>query len=471
MVAPIGEDGAAQASYPLRLRVFRPIYVELEDGAIGRRRKHRRLAGSWRAPGLRNARMIPVLTAVVLVATLILMLTRPGKRTEAWYASAGALAMVIVGAVPMHAIPGLIGQTHRVLLFLAGMMLLTGVAERSGLFAALADGCVLLAGGSGRRLFIAIFLLGALVTALLSLDVTVIMLTPIVASIARRRRIDPIPYLFAIVFVANTASLILPMSNLTNLLVFARLEPGFAHFLGTMWLPNMVAATVNLGLFLWIFRDRIPRRFATDDLQPPVFDRWLIVCGTITGATLVGILALGFADLPLWWGALAGGLLLAVLAFQRKALTRWHLRHDLSPGIFVFVVAMTAVVEGVRRQWLVERSFPISHDPMLAAVTGILSGAVGSNVVNNVPMTVLALSVLETVPTSVQHAFAFGTLVGVNIGPALTTYGSLATMLWLTLARRSDIPITTRDYLRVSLVSVPVILLATGVTLLLVLSG
>lgn len=414
---------------------------------------------------------VPLLAAVVLVATLILMLARPGDRTEAWYAAGGAVAMVLIGAVPLDAVPGLLGQTHSVLLFLAGMMVLTGVAERAGVFAALADGCVMLAGGRGRRLFVALFLLGALVTATLSLDVTVIMLTPIVATIARRRQIDPIPFLFAIVFVANTASLILPVSNLTNLLVYAWLEPGFAQFVGTMWLPNVVAAGVNLGLFLWLFRDRIPHRFTTDDLTVPMLDRWLLECGAILGMTLVAILVLGFADLPLWWGALAGGVLLAGRAAWQRRLTRWHLRHDLSPGIFVFVVAMTVVVEGMRREWLVGRVMPIPHDPAMAAIAGMVSGTIGSNVVNNIPMTVLALSVLETVAPNVQHAFAYGTLVGVNIGPALTTYGSLATMLWLTLARRREIAISTRDYLRVSMVSVPVILLATGVALLAVLAG
>jgi arsenical pump membrane protein len=259
------------------------------------------------------------------------------------------------------------------------------------------------------------------------------------------------------------------VSNLTNLLVFARLEPGFARFVGTMWLPNLVAAAVNLGLFLWLFRNRIPERFATDDLEPIVLDRWLVVAGSITAATLAAIFVLGLADWPLWWAAIGGGVLLAILAAARGLLTTRQLRHDLSPGIFVFVIAMSVVVEGVRREFLAGRTIPIPHDPALAALTGIVGGAVGSNIVNNIPMTVLALSIVEGAPPAVRDALAYGTLVGVNIGPALTTYGSLATMLWLTLVRRRDIAISTGDYLRVSLVTVPVVLVATGLTLIAVL--
>ncbi|MGC4105302.1 MAG: ArsB/NhaD family transporter [Thermomicrobiales bacterium] len=413
--------------------------------------------------------LIHLLVLAILAGTLILMLIRPGNRTEAWYACAGGIGMVLVGAVPPGAVPGLAGQTKNVLLFLAGMMLLTGVAERAGVFAELADGCVRLAHGNGRRLYILLFVLGALVTATLSLDVTVIMLTPIVATIAARRKLDPVPFLFACVFVANTASLVLPVSNLTNLLVFARLEPGFASFVGTMWLPNLVAAGVNLGIFLWLFRNRIPDRFDSDDLTPVALDRWLLTAGVITAATLVAIFVLGLADLPLWWAAIGGGGLLASVAATSGRLTVRQVRHDLSPGIFAFVIAMTVVVDGFRREFLAGRSIPIPHDQTLAALTGIAGGAIGSNIVNNIPMTVLALSIVDGVKPEMQQALAYGTLVGVNIGPALTTYGSLATMLWLTLVRRRGIAISTGDYLRVSLVTVPAVLVATGVTLIAVL--
>ena len=409
------------------------------------------------------------LVLAILAATLVLMLVRPGARSEAWYAAAGAAGMVAIGAVPVGAIPDLAGQTKSVLLFLAGMMLLTGIAERAGVFATLADGCVRLARGSGRALYIAIFILGALVTATLSLDVTVIMLTPIVATLAARRKLDPIPFLFACVFVANTASLALPVSNLTNLLVFARLEPGFVGFVRVMWLPNLVAAAVNLGLFLWLFRDRIPRRFSTDDLAPLVVGRWQLTAGGITFATLIAIFALGLADRPLWWAAIGGGGLLAAVAWERGRLKVRHLKRDLSPGIFVFVLAMTVVVDGFRRAFLAGRTIPVPHDQALAALTGIAGGAIGSNIVNNIPMTVLALSIVDGVPPEVRHALAYGTLVGANIGPALTTYGSLATMLWLTLVRRRDIAVSTGDYLRISLVTVPAVLLAAGLTLIAVL--
>ncbi len=169
------------------------------------------------------------LVLAIVAVTLILMLARPWGVTEAWVTAAGAVAIFATQVVPVAAIPHLIGETSNVLLFLAGMMLLTGIAERAKVFDLLAEGCVRLARERGRVLFINLFLLGAVVTATLSLDVTIIMLTPIVYALTSRRKLDALPFLFSCAFVANTASLVLPVSNLTNLLVYERYDMGFGN--------------------------------------------------------------------------------------------------------------------------------------------------------------------------------------------------------------------------------------------------
>ena len=418
--------------------------------------------------------VIQWLVLAIVTATLILMLVRPRGIAEAWVALAGAVLTLVTGAVPLSAVRGVIGETENVLLFLAGMLLLTGIAERAGIFAALAELCVRAARGNGRVLYVSLFLLGALVTATLSLDVTVIMLTPIVYALTSNRRLDPVPYLFGCVFVANTASLVLPISNLTNLLVYARIDVTFGAFVRVMWWPNLVALTANLIIFLWIFRRRIPDRFAMqsrdDDSASAGIDPWLIVNGVVVMATLVGIFALGLANRPLWWASLTGAGLLSIAAFASNRLSARQTWHDLSPNIFVFIVSMTVVVDGFQRSWLDGRLLALPANETTAALTGVLVGAIGSNIVNNVPMTILALPIIERAAPAVQHALAYGTLVGTNIGPALTTYGSLATMIWLTMVRQRGIEISTGDYLRVSMVTVPIVLLATSAALVLVLT-
>lgn len=417
--------------------------------------------------------MTDLLVLLIVAATLILMLVRPRGITEAWVSAGGALAILAIRIVPVATVPHVIGETSDVLLFLAGMMLLTGIAERAGVFDVLAEGCVHLARERGRLLFINLFVLGALVTATLSLDVTIIMLTPTVYALTSRHKLDALPFLFSCAFVANTASLVLPVSNLTNLLVYERFDMGFGNFVSVMWWPNLVAAMANLLVFLWIFRHRIPARFSASngDKESLAIDRWLITNGVVVAATLVAIFAFGLANKPLWWASVGGAGILTMLATASGRVRIAQMVRDLSPGIFVFIVSMTIVVDGFQRTWLAGRTIPFPEGVFGAVVTGIAGGAIGSNIVNNVPMTVLALSLIERAHPPVQTALAYGTLVGTNIGPALTTYGSLATMIWLTSIRRRGIEISTREYMKVSLITVPIVLVATGATLLIVLAA
>ncbi len=136
-----------------------------------------------------------VVLAIVLV-TLGFMLARPGNLAEGCYALAGAIAMLLTGAVAPADVPALIQETGDVLLFLLfllGMLALTGIVERARLFDIIAELCARWSGGNGRVLFVSLYSLGALVTTFLSLDVTVILLTPIVLAVTSRRNIDPVP--------------------------------------------------------------------------------------------------------------------------------------------------------------------------------------------------------------------------------------------------------------------------------------
>lgn len=418
--------------------------------------------------------LLPWLVIIVVLVTLGLMMTRPGGVAEGWYATLGALCMVAIGAVDPGAIPGLIRETDNVLLFLAGMMLLTGMVERSGVFDLLADVCLRLARGHGVVLFINLYMLAALVTTTLSLDVTVIMLTPIIYSLTSRRRIDPLPFLFACCFVANTGSLALPVSNLTNLLVSDRLGLGFNDFAWVMWWPNAVATLTNLAIFLVVFRNRIPRRFVSSDIgdaAPGPRNGWLATSGIVLAVTLAVLVALGLMGRPLWWASIGGSLVLAAMAMLTGRFRFRRTVRDLSPSLFLFVASMTIVVNAFEHVWLNHRTVPLPNSLVSAVGLGVGASALGSNVVNNVPMTVLALSAIDRAPAGVREALAYGTLVGANIGPALTTYGSLATILWLTQLRRRGISISTAEYMRISLVTVPPLLVVTGGTLYLVLRG
>ncbi|HLU34284.1 MAG TPA: SLC13 family permease [Thermomicrobiales bacterium] len=418
--------------------------------------------------------MTPILALGIMGGAIILMLTRPKGINEAWFVLAGAVAMVAIGAVRIDEVPGIAGETADVLLFLLGMMVLTGIAERAGVFEVLGEWVANLARGSGRALYVLVFLLGATVTATLSLDVTVITLTPVIYAITRRRGLPPVPFMFACAFVANTASLVFPMSNLTNLLLYEPLGLSFADFTRTMWLPNAVALVTNLVVFLWLFRKEVPRAIpaiVTNEADPAMpreplaAGTWARISAWGLGGTLVALFALGLAGYPLWWASIAGAAIMLGAAATTRRITLGQLSDDVSVPLYVFVIAMTVLVRGVEHTWLEGWSLAVPDGTFPVIVTGVVAGAVGSNVVNNIPMAVFARSALETVQGQERDLLAYATLIGTNIGPALTTYGSLATMLWLTLIRKRGMDVTTSHYLRVSIVTVPIVLLTTTLAL------
>jgi arsenical pump membrane protein len=227
-----------------------------------------------------------------------------------------------------------------------------------------------------------------------------------------------------------------------------------------------------MALLWWLFRHRIPPRFGQPEPDLPVghvVTPWAGLCATGLTLTLVALVALGFAGYPLWWTAVTGGVLLGGLAIGSRRMSVNQVAEALSPSILLFVVSMTVVIAAFEREWLGGQIVTLPQNEIGAMVLAMLGNAAGSNVVNNVPMVLLSASIIERSSSHLRDALTYGSLVGANIGPALTTYGSLATILWLTFLRRHGVEICTADYLRVSLVVVPVVLLVTTTTLAVIL--
>jgi arsenical pump membrane protein len=403
------------------------------------------------------------LSAGIFILTLVLMFARPRNLSEAASAGIGAALMLLLRLATPRDVWDVLGETANVLLFLLGMMIVTCVAERGGVFDALAVLAARSARGNGRLLLINVFLLGALITAFLSLDVTVIVLTPIVYAVTARLAVDPLPYLFACAFVANTGSLFLPVSNLTNILMYDLLHLSFGRFLAVMFLPDCAAIAVNIGVFFILFRGRITPQFAVEmerTARPPGF----AIAAIGLAIVLVGLLVCGFLALPLAIPALVGGVVLGSAALWRSAATPRVLAGSVAWSVFPFVLAMFIVIRGVERAWLPHLgTLPTSGS--LATLLGIAFGtAIGANLINNIPMVAAMIRLLQAIAPIPEPA-AFATLIGTNIGPSIITFGSLATMLWLALVRKRGLDVSARTYLRVGLITTPPMLLAATVVL------
>ena len=411
------------------------------------------------------------ITLGIFTFTLLLILIRPRGLNEAWATAIGAGLMFLTGQETIQQAIQITVAGMDVLVFLFALMLLSSLLDRSGFFEWAAIWATRWAKGNGKSLYRNVFLLGALTTALLSLDTTAIILTPIVLSFVKRLKLPALPFLIACAFISNTGSLLLPVSNLTNLLFQGAFKFSFAAFALRMIVPQIVVVIFNYLLFKFYFRNELPARFDIAELQEPnsviidkkYFQGAIIILIAVTIAYFVG----SFYGIAPYVIALIASAALFCWGLLRKQVDL-QIAKGISWSLFPFIVGLFIVIQGVENLGLAKIAarglVSIQHAPMLLQMLYTAFGtALGSNVVNNIPMALLSVSVLNEAHASIPIQFA--ALIGCNIGPNLTVAGSLATMLVITSARQKGESMRAIDFFKVGIWATPLLLLAVVTTL------
>jgi len=417
--------------------------------------------------------MDAVASSVILLLTLILVIFRPRGLPAAIPAAMGGLIVLATRFVSLHQAWQIMRLAQDALVFLVGMMIVSAIVERAGFF----DWCALLAARAGngnvRRLYLFIFLTGTIITAFLSLDATAIVLTPIVYTMATRFKLRPLPFMFACGFIANTASLFMPISNLTNLLIYHALDLSFLRFSAVMLLPAILAVAANALLFTYLFRHDLsghyhapPEPFHPDDQS---FFTVAVVGLTLTLAAIFGASVL---HLPIGWSALAGGVIMTLVCWWKGWVRPDVAVRSVSWNLIVLVLGLFLVVQAVENAGLTNRLDGLSRwtstGHSFLQIMAVAGGtALGSNLINNIPMTIVAGTVLRASGTaaSLRPALGYAALIGTNIGPNLTITGSLATLIWLSIVQRRGVSITAGQFLRLGIVATPIIFMSAVVGL------
>jgi arsenical pump membrane protein len=402
-----------------------------------------------------------VLALLALTGTLAAAVVRSRWPVEAIAAAAAAAALVAVGAVSTSAARDAIGDLAPTVGFLAALLVLAEGCRREGLFDAMGGLMAAGARGSPRRLLALVFAVAGGVTAVLSLDATVVLLTPIVFATAARLRTSPRPHVYACSHLANSASLLLPVSNLTNLLAFHASGLSFTRFAGLMALPTAGAVAVEwavLTRFFAVDLDR-PRRARADDRRPPL-PRFALAVVALTLAGFAASSALGIAPA---WVAAAGAAAITAPALVRGATTPRVLALAAEPSFLVFVLGLGVVVRAASDNGLSDAARAVLPGgealPELLAIAAV--GAILANLVNNLPATLILVPVAA--PSGAAAVLAV--LVGVNVGPNLTYVGSLATLLWRRVLHVEDHEIELGEFIRLGALTVPAGLVAATVLL------
>jgi arsenical pump membrane protein len=377
-----------------------------------------------------------------------------------WLSALGGVVVLATGLLSPQEAGAVIDRIAPVLVFLVAVTVIAGLADAAKVFEVAAREAAHLGRGKAWRLWLLVVTLATALTVVLSLDTCAVLLTPVVLAMARQLDIPPKLFAFTTVWLAGTASLLLPVSNLTNLLAlhrFGQLGLGLRDYVGLSWRPAITAVVITVAVLALLFHRDLRRTYVVPE-TPGVEDKLLFwgaagVCVALGPAFVSGV--------EVAYPATVGALILVVLfAVRRRPELRWSLipwRLVITVvGLFLVVSALTA--HGLEA--LLRQVAGTSGNGLLADLRLTATAAIGANAVDNLPAYLAA----EPVAAS-DGSRMMALLIGVNCGCLLTLWGSLATLLWRDRCVAAGIRITWWSFLWRGLILTPLVLAGTVLAL------
>lgn len=415
-----------------------------------------------------------MLTAfLIFLGTLVLVIWQPRGLGIGWSASLGAVAALLTGVIHVSDIPVVWHIIWNATATFIAIIITSLLLDKAGFFEWSALHVARWGGGSGKRLFVMLVLLGAAVSGLFANDGAALILTPIVIAMLQALRFPAratLAFVMAAGFIADTASLPLVVSNLVNIVSADYFGVSFARYAAVMVPVNLVAVAATLGVLMWFFRRDIPADYDLAQLKEPalaIHDRPTFIAGWwVLALLLIGFFVIEPMGVPICVVAAAGSaVLLAVAARGHKTSIREVLLH--APWqIVIFSLGMYLVVYGLRNAgltaYLTSALNWCAHYGVWGAAmgTGFLT-AILSSIMNNLPTVLVgALSVdAATAQGAVREAMVYANVIGSDLGPKITPIGSLATLLWLHVLANKGTRISWGYYFRVGIcLTLPVLL-------------
>lgn len=410
-----------------------------------------------------------LLSWLIAACAMAGVITRPFKWPEAVWAVGGATLILLLGLLPLHDALTALGKGTDVYLFLTGMMVLSEVARREGLFEWVAVLTVNHARASPKRLFLLVYIVGTVVTTFLSNDATAVVLTPAVFAAAKKAEARALPLLFVCAFIANAASFVLPISNPANLVLYGNHMPALGHWLERFALPSLCSIAATYVALRWTQRGDLDGTCKKDLQHDPLSANGCLALAGI-GVTAVALLMVSMLDMPLGLPTAILAALIASILLIRRRMSPWPLIKDISWSVLPLVAGLFVLVETLHRTGVIDMlavalSGGARHAEISTAAISGVTIAVSSNALNNLPAGLIASATVALAHSPQRVIDAL--LIGVDLGPNLSITGSLATILWLQAIRREGEDVSFWTFLKVgACVMPPALLLAIAMRML-----
>lgn len=409
-----------------------------------------------------------IASVLVFFTTLLFVIWQPKGLKIGTTAMIGAAFSLLIGTVNFNDVLIVTDIVWDATLAFIGIIIMSMVLDEIGFFEWCAIKMAKLSKGNGHLMFVYALLLGAFVSALFANDGAALILTPILLAKMRLLKLNAktiLAFLLAGGFISDSASLPFVFSNLTNIVTANFFDIGFVKYLSVMYIPYIVSVIVTIVVLWLVLREDIPKTIDINLLKNPddvLKSKPLFYASWLFLALLLIAYFIGDAyHLPISLFALGGGLLFLALASYMKAARAWLTIKAAPWQVVWFSIGLYIVVYGLKNAGLTGYLSVVlkdlaSYGNMAAVIgTGFIS-AILSAVMNNMPTIMIMDIALEGIT---NEAMIYANIIGCNLGPKMTPFGSLATLLWLHVLAQKGVKIGFWEYSKFGLLVTPPILL------------
>ncbi len=409
-----------------------------------------------------------ILASSLFLITLIFIIWQPKGLQIGTTAIVGALVALALGVVSVNDIWVVTDIVWDATLAFIGIIILSMVLDEIGFFEWCAIKMAKLSKGNGHLMFVYALLLGAFVSALFANDGAALILTPILLAKMRILKLNVktiLAFLLAGGFISDSASLPFVFSNLTNIVTANYFDIGFATYLSTMFVPFVVSVVASIAI-LWLFlRKDIPSQIDISllkDENEVLKSRTLFLFSWLFLALLIAGYFIGdHFNLPVSLFALGGGVLFLLIASYMKTVNAKEIIKNAPWQVVWFSIGLYIVVYGLKNAGLTDylavvlKDLATRGDTIAVVGTGFISAFL-SAIMNNMPTIMIMDIALQDVG---NDALAYANIIGCNLGPKMTPFGSLATLLWLHVLAQKGVKIGFWQYSKFGLLVTPPVLL------------
>ncbi len=408
-----------------------------------------------------------IVASLIFIITLIFVIWQPKGLQIGTSAVIGAIVALLVGVVSLNDVLIVSDIVWDATLAFIGIIILSMVLDEIGFFEWAALKMAKFSNGNGLKMFIYSILLGAFVSALFANDGAALILTPILLAKMRILQLNIktiVAFLLAGGFISDSASLPFVFSNLTNIVTANYFDIGFAQYFFDMIIPFVVSVITSI-VFLWlILRKDIPKTVDITLLKEPksviknmnlFYFSWLFLAILLVGYFVGDIYAL-----PVSLFALGGGLIFLLIATISKAVKPIHIIKEAPWQVVWFSIGLYIVVYGLKNAGLTDyltivlKDLALRGDMIAVVGTGFIAAFL-SAIMNNMPTIMIMDIALSDIG---NQAMIYANIVGCNLGPKMTPFGSLATLLWLHVLAKKGVKISFAQYSKFGLIITPPVL-------------